>query len=385
MKKLILTAGVGVLATAAHAQSSVTLYGLMDAGVSYVSNAANNKGGSSHLFKFDDGVTQGNRWGLRGTEDLGGGLRAIFILENGFSVGTGTASQGGDLFGRQAFVGLSRDGVGALTFGRQYSFSTDYISRYAAGGVTVGNYAFRMNDVDQLTSSRINNVVKFSSADFSGLTFGAMYGFSNEAGDFAGAPTTTAAGVTTPGSSRTYSFGANYAHGSFAMGAAYTDIRYPTATSPAFPITIANVNTFGNKDLATLGVGAKYDFGKVLIFGNWTDTIFEGTQGQMSHFNNFEIDGRYMFTPALSAALAYTYSDLTGSSTGRWNQVSSILDYQLSKSTDVYIIGVYQKASGSNGNTPVQAEIGSSSSFFGNSGVGSDKQIAARIGVRHRF
>ncbi|WP_144143301.1 porin [Paraburkholderia sp. BCC1884] len=386
MKKWILTAGVSVLATtSAHAQSSVTFYGLLDAGVSYVTNAANSKGGSSHNFKFDDGVIQGNRWGFRGSEDLGGGMHAIFTLEGGFAVGTGVASQGGDLFGRQAFVGISQDGVGALTFGRQYSFSTDYISRFAAGGVTVGNYAFRMNDVDQLTSSRINNAIKFSSADFSGLTFGAMYGFSNQAGDFAGSPTTTTGGVTTQGSSRTYSFGANYIHGPFSMGAAYTDIRYPTSSSPAFPITIANVNTFGNKDLRTIGVGAKYDFGKVLVFGNWTNTRFEGTLGQSSHFNNYEIDGRYMFTPALSAALAYTFSDLSGSSTGRWNQVSSILDYQLSKRTDVYVIGVYQKASGSNNGVQVQAEIGSSSSFFGNSGSGSNKQIAARIGMRHRF
>jgi predicted porin len=115
------------------------------------------------------------------------------------------------------------------------------------------------------------------------------------------------------------------------------------------------------------------------------DTIFEGTQGQMSHFDNFEIDGKDTFTPALSAALAYTFSDLTGASTGRWNQISSILDYPLSERTDVYVIGIYQKASGSNGGVPVQAERGSSSSFFGNSGTGSDKQIAARIGIRHRF
>ena len=188
-KKVLTTATLAVFATAAHAQSSVTLYGLIDAGISYVNNSKPATG-HDNLFKYDDGVAQGSRWGLRGTEDLGGGLKALFVLENGFNSGNGTLGQGGALFGRQAYVGLSQDNVGSLTFGRQYSFSTDYLGgNYSTGGQTVaGNYAYHINDVDQLTSSRINNAVKFSSANFSGLTFGAMYGFSNQAGAFAGAP-----------------------------------------------------------------------------------------------------------------------------------------------------------------------------------------------------
>ena len=384
MKKMMIVTGLGVLATTAHAQSSVTLYGLLDAGVSYVNHAATATGGSASKVKLDDGVIQGNRWGMKGTEDLGGGLSAIFTLEGGLSVANGTAAQNGTLFGRQAFVGLSKAGVGSLTFGRQYSFSTDYIAKFAAGGLTIGNYAFRMNDVDQLTSSRINNAVKFSSANFSGLTFGAMFGFSNST-EFSGNPTTTVGTTTTAGSSRTVSFGANYDNGPFAIGAAYTDISYPGAASPAFPITIANVNTGGSKDLRTIGVGARYSFGPAMVFGNWTNTRFEGLTGQSSTFNNYEIDGKYSFTPAMFAALSYTYSDLTGFGTGKWNQVSSILDYALSKRTDVYVLAIYQNATGSNNGVPVQAEIGSSSSFFGNSGSGSSNQVAARIGMRTRF
>ena len=74
-----------------------------------------------------------------------------------------------------------------------------------------GNYAYHINDLDQLTSSRINNAVKFQSANFAGLTFGAMYGFSNST-QFAGTPTTTGANGS-QGSSSAYSFGANYAQG----------------------------------------------------------------------------------------------------------------------------------------------------------------------------
>lgn len=94
-------------ASAAQAQSSVVLYGVIDAGVSYVNHAAVT-GGSKSLFKYDDGVAQGSRWGLKGNEDLGGGLSAIFVLENGFNSGTGTLGQGSRMFGRQAFVGLTQ-------------------------------------------------------------------------------------------------------------------------------------------------------------------------------------------------------------------------------------------------------------------------------------
>ena len=194
----------------------------------YVNNAATPTG-HDHLFKYGDGVAQGSRWGLRGTEDLGGGLKALFVLESGFSSGDGTLQQGGALFGRQAFVGLAKNDVGSLTFGRQYSFSTDYLGgNYSMGSQTpAGNYAYHINDLDQLTSSRINNSIKFSSANFAGVTFGGMYGFSNQAGAFAGSPTTTAAGTTTQGSSSAYSFGLNYAGGPFGIGAAYTEHPLP--------------------------------------------------------------------------------------------------------------------------------------------------------------
>jgi predicted porin len=233
-KKILTTAVLAGFAGVAHAQSSVTLYGLIDAGVTYANHA---NAQAKDLVQYADGVAQGSRWGLRGSEDLGGGLKAIFTLENGFNSGTGALGQGGALFGRQAYVGLAQNGVGSLTLGRQYSFSTDYLGgSYTNGGQTVaGNYGFHINDVDQLTSSRINNSIKFSSANFAGLTFGGMYGFSNQAGAFAGAPGTT-------GSSSAYSFGLNYATGPFSIGAAYTDIRFPGSATPAFSTTLANAS-----------------------------------------------------------------------------------------------------------------------------------------------
>jgi predicted porin len=117
MKKTILAAAaLGSFSIAAHAQSSVTLYGLLDAGITYANKVATSTGHDS-LVKYGDGVASGSRWGLRGTEDLGGGLKALFVLESGFSTGDGTSGQGGALFGRQAFVGLAKDGIGSVTFG----------------------------------------------------------------------------------------------------------------------------------------------------------------------------------------------------------------------------------------------------------------------------
>ncbi|PRX33226.1 putative porin [Paraburkholderia sp. BL18I3N2] len=382
-KKVFAAATLAVFATAAHAQSSVTLYGVIDAGISYVNNSKTATG-HDNLFKYDDGVAQGSRWGLRGTEDLGGGLKALFVLENGFNSGNGTLGQGGALFGRQAYVGLSKDGIGSLTFGRQYSFSTDYLGgNYSTGGQTVaGNYAYHINDVDQLTSSRINNAVKFSSANFAGLTFGAMYGFSNQAGAFAGSPTVG----TTAGSSRAYSFGVNYANGPFGVGAAYTDIRFPAQSTPAFSTAMANVTTGTVRDLRTFGVGGRYTIAAATLWALYTNTRFEPITGGTTTFAAYEAGAKYAFTPALTAGAGYTYMHLSNANRGHWNQADLSVDYALSKRTDVYALGIYQIASGHNAATgDVQAQIGSSTSYFNTSGTGSDNQLAFRVGIRHKF
>jgi len=386
MKRTLLVMALAGASVAANAQSSVTLYGIVDAGVSYVNHSGTTT--SNKNFKYDDGVASGSRWGLKGNEDLGNGLSALFVLENGFNSGTGAAGQGGAEFGRQAFVGLADRGVGTLTLGRQYSFSTDFLGPLSQGNVTAdGNYGFHINDIDQLTSSRINNAVKFTSDNFYGFRAGAMYGFSNVAGAFNGSA--SAAG----GTSRAYSFGLTYANGPLAVAAAYTDISYPASSTTAFATSIANVSTAGAgtaagaviQNLRTFGLGAKYVFGPATLFGMWTNTHFLPVATGGSTANIFEGGVKYAFTSALSLSGAYAFTDLTGTKSGHWHQVNLTLDYALSKRTDVYVLGVYQKASGSNGGVDNQAEIGSSSSYFGNSGAGSTNQIAARVGIRHRF
>jgi predicted porin len=387
-KKVLMAAALSIPAAAAHAQNSVTLYGILDAGLTYVNNAATPTGHSS-IIRYGNGVAQASRWGMKGEEDLGGGLKTVFILESGFNTGDGTSAQGGALFGRQAFVGLSKSGVGTLSLGRQYAFSTDYLGTYySIGGVSaLGNYGFHQNGVDQLTATQLNNTVKFSSAEIRGFKFGAMYGFSNQAGAFAGSPPTTT--PASAGSSRVYSFGLNYANGPFGIAAAYTNIGNPTAATPPFTVSIANINTNAVKDLRTFGVGARYALGQALLFGNWTDTRLIPLTARASVLQSYELGVKYNITPALNVAVGDTYTKLTDGFNGKWNQVNTGLDLALSKRTDVYLLAVYQKASGSNlvggQEVPVQAEIGEATSFIGNSGTGADSQLAVRLGMRHLF
>ncbi|NIE68950.1 porin [Burkholderia sp. Ax-1719] len=385
-KKILTTAILGLIAGSAHAQSSVTLYGLIDAGVNYINHTQNATKGSSKAFTYGDGVAQGSRWGLRGSEDLGGGLKAIFVLENGFNSGNGQAGQGSSMFGRQAYVGLTQSNIGSITFGRQYSFSTDILgSLYSTGGNTVsGNWAYHVNDVDQLTSSRINNAVKFQSVNFSGFTFGGLYGFSNTT-SFAGASTTS-----TTSSSRAYSFGANYAYGPFSIGGAYTDITYPaSASTTTFSTSLANINAAtpsAVRDLRSFGFGGRYVYGPATAWLLWTNTRFEPITGSSTLYNAYEAGVKYAFTPALTGAVGYTYSRASGLFNAHWNQVNGSVDYALSKRTDVYGLVAYEEASGSYKGTPVQAQIGdSSSSIFAPSGTGSQNQLALRVGIRHKF
>uniref|UniRef100_UPI0011842E36 porin n=1 Tax=Paraburkholderia sp. BCC1884 TaxID=2562668 RepID=UPI0011842E36 len=162
--------------TVAHAQSSVTLYGVLDAGITYQSNVA----GKSR-WSEGTGIDQ-SLFGLRGSEDLGGGLKAIFTLESGFNLGNGRFSNDGGMFNRQAFVGLSSQ-YGTVTLGRQYDSMVDYFALTTANGNWAGYLFSHPYDNDNTDNSfRLNNSVKYTSPDINGLHFGGTYAFSNDTG-----------------------------------------------------------------------------------------------------------------------------------------------------------------------------------------------------------
>src|SRR5260370_13155151 len=129
---LALSAGAVSAPAVVHAQSSVTLYGILDAGITYVNNT-----GGSHVVKFDDGVSYGNRLGFKGVEDLGGGLKAVFVLESGFHLGNGTRAQGGAEFGRQAYVGVPNQ-WGTISAGNQPDMTNEFMEGYNISSLRTG-------------------------------------------------------------------------------------------------------------------------------------------------------------------------------------------------------------------------------------------------------
>ncbi|MGE8487927.1 MAG: porin, partial [Paraburkholderia nemoris] len=176
MKHIIAAAGLTAICatTGAWAQSSVTLYGSLDAGIAYISNA----GGHSKWIE-EQGNMQPDRWGLKGVEDLGGGLKTVFQLENGFYTNTGAFAKAGTLFNRQAFVGLSSDQFGTVTLGHQTPFSFDVLGPLSTAYQAASWYAFHPGNIDELADTGVvpfDNSVKFRSASFAGFSVGAMMG-----------------------------------------------------------------------------------------------------------------------------------------------------------------------------------------------------------------
>ena len=383
MKRTLLVAAVtGVVASTAHAQSSVTLYGLIDSGVTYT----NNQGGHS-AWQQTSGNINGSRWGLRGSEDLGGGLAAIFTLENGFNLNNGTLGQNSRLFGRQAFVGLSSAQYGSVTLGRQYDSVVDFLGPFSLTGTGQGGtYFAHPFDNDNLDNSiRINNAVKYTSANYGGLKFGALYGFSNSS-NFA--------------NNRAYSFGASYSYGGLNLAAGYLQFNNDM-NSLALSATGAGAETgtytFAAGTQRTFGGAVNYTFGPATAGFVYTQTNLDDTDGggvsagqsgtasgllfraNSARFQNFEGNVRYALTPAVTLAGAYTYtrSNFGGGVSPNFNQVSLYADYALSKRTDLYLLGIYQHVSSNpEVNAFINALAGASST---------QSQVAATAGIRHRF
>jgi general bacterial porin, GBP family len=392
MKKALATTLValtGMLCATAYAQSSVTLYGTLDTGLDYVSNQKTASGGKSN-WMLESGNLSTNRWGLRGNEDLGGGLSAVFDLENGFNIDNGKFSNGGDEFGRQAWVGIASKQWGTVTMGRQYDFLVDFVAPLSATGSGFGgNIADHPFDNDNLNNDlRMNNAVKFRSVTYDGLSVGGAYAFSNAAGGFS--------------NNNAYSFGAQWAGGPFNLALAYLQVNQPggvnqpTNTGGAVSSSDGNA-TFTGARQRILGAAGRYTFGAAtvgLVFTrtilNEPDQITQGGSystlgGDLLTFNNYELNARYALTPAFTLGGSYTFTDGHFSDDGKsiapkWNQFMLQADYSLSRRTDVYLQGVYQHVSGAQG----VAVLGNAS-IYSLAPSSNNRQAVVAIGMRHRF
>ncbi|ONC63433.1 porin [Burkholderia pseudomallei] len=380
-------AGFG--ASTAHAQSSVVLYGLIDTSITYANNQRTHGAGSpgSPGWAVTSGALNASRWGLRGREDLGDGVSAIFALENGFSGASGALSQKGvDMFGRQAWIGLKSKEGGALTLGRQYDLILDFVTPLGASGPGWGgNLAVHPYDNDDSNRNiRINNAVKYTSPTYRGWTLGAMYGFSNTAGQF--------------GNNAAWSAGLSYANGPLKLGAGYLRInRNPNAANAngALSTTDGSATITGGSQ-QIWAVAGRYAFGPHSIGAAWSHSATDRVSGVLQGgsiakldgnslvFDNFTLDGRYVVTPRLSLAAAYTYTmgrfdARSGETRPKWNHMVAQADYAFSIRTDAYLEAVYQRVSGGNGIPAFNATIWTlTPSANGN-------QVVVALGLRHRF
>jgi predicted porin len=208
------------VAGGASAQSNVTLYGMLDVGLVHDSGLPD----GHSVTKLSSGIFNGSRWGLRGREDLGGGLAAIFTAESGFQADTGAMGQGGLLFGRQAFVGLT-GGFGTLTFGRQYSAIDAVVATadpFGSGGagrnVSLVTASY-VNGTKAYYNNRINNSVVYATPKLNGYSAEVGYGFGEVTGNNS--------------ASRYIGGAAGYASGPLYVRLAHQDINDATATGGA--------------------------------------------------------------------------------------------------------------------------------------------------------
>ncbi len=130
---MLSVAGASCIASSAFAQSSVTLYGIVDTGLVYANNQASlgSTSGGHSVTKLASGIWAGSRFGLKGAEDLGGGTKAIFQLESGFNIDNGAQQYANAEFGRQAYVGVTNPTYGTFTAGRQYTSYYALLSPYS--------------------------------------------------------------------------------------------------------------------------------------------------------------------------------------------------------------------------------------------------------------
>jgi len=378
MKMKLFAAAVAAMAAGgAYAQSSVTLYGVVDAGVEYMNKAVTTTNGvpaagkGNNLWALQSGNQSGSRWGLRGVEDLGGGLKGIFTLESGFNVDNGTMGQGNRLFGRSAFVGLQSAQWGQLTLGRHTTPSYDFGLAFDPMAIS-SRYSIAAQD-PFLGSSRADNSAKYIGT-FGGLTVSGLYSFNNNNQEIPGNFT----------NGREYSFSAVYAAGPFSVGAVYDQSNRSAATA----LTTNNLIRRG-------AIAGTYAFGPAKVFAGYRYAkSFNGAvlPGAVSvtgvaapnTASNLAWAGLgWQLSPALSLTGAAYYQNLRNANAGNPWQFVALADYALSKRTDLYTSVSYALNSGKSslGVNGFNDQLGTSSE-----GVqpGSN-QFGAVVGIRHKF
>lgn len=339
-KHLIAFAACACLAELASAQtSSVTLYGIADAAVERIK-------GATSLTRLSSGQWNGSRWGLRGSENLGGGLSAFFQLEQGYTIDNGQLGQGGRAFGRQAFVGLSSP-MGDIRLGRQYSPFDDVAALVGTKTYDVLNVA---RAVGVENNDRLDNTITYLTPSLAGLVVQVQYSLGDERA------TTDAS----RNSNKSYSVGGVYKSGRVIGGFAFINI-----------IDVDGTAAGDQRRRAGMLVGG-YDFGALRF------NAYAHVQGLAAERKRI-LGGNVLvpvgaFTGAIGAAQV---TDATGSTADDDATIFTLQGkYDLSKRTFVYA----NLTSVSNGGT---AATGSNLGF--NSPLRGESSNGFQLGLRHAF
>lgn len=315
MRKKIIALSVASLAgvaapTLASAQSNVTLYGVIDSAILY-QGAPIAGTGTGGKWSLSGGGENSSRWGLKGEEDLGGGMSAFFQLESGILSNNGNYTMSA-LFGRMAMVGLSTR-YGKLSAGRQ--LTPYYLDAVIKGDAMEAGYLNYIGTVFNLYS-RVSNSILYSSPRLYGLRADLMYGFGNTAGNFTAASS--------------YNGALDYVNGNLhAAVAAYR--QFSTDGS-----TVAHSEV----------VSASYDTGPVILYGAAT-SVRSGLSGipgvtkQDTNVNAYSVSATVKVNPSNSVKLDVHYAtdQRKGPNTGGNALVlGAAYTYILSKRTNVYAI-----------------------------------------------
>ena len=348
--------------------SSVTLYGVADTFVQYLNN-----GGMSSISERSGGNT-GSLFGFRGSENLGGGLKAEFDLENGFNINNGTGFiDTSALFYRQAWVGLTHGAYGSLTLGRQYEPSfraiyptdpfraNDIMSPLSAGVLTVDRNTLST----QFIAGRASNSILYQSPVLGGFQVDAMYAF--------------AASVTQPEPATTgniLDLSASYSGYGLYAAIAYQYQHSAVATIPGLPgpLTLADTEHYS--------AGLAYRIGIVSLQANYSYNRAKAVPAHSlsalldtAHpYGLAEVGATIQATPADLFEIAGINRDVRGADDNAWG-IQAGYDHALSKRTTLYARAGYMKNHG-------EATMSWPGVRVQASGT---SQTLAVIGMTHRF
>lgn len=352
--RCVLAGAMGIGAAwgqSAAAQSSMTLYGTVDAALLYMSKTGSTTGNAGHSLSFSTSGEGPSTFGLRGVEDLGGGYQAVVALESGIDIANGGYdATNGNFWGRLAYVGMKTP-YGSVKAGLQYSpfLSTIYetdargFSDFGSGLMTyLGNVV--------VTGLSNPNAVSYTSPDIHGLQGSAMVALGGTAGDFK-------AGFE-------YSANLKYKLGGLDVQAAYYNGQ---AGGSGASIPVPSVIAFVGRT-----IGASYKYGELTAKASVVQYKLSG--GMDNHVYSGGVS--YDVTPSVRADWGIWYSRDSNNSSNHSLITAAGLDYFLSKRTNLYVQVAYLNNHGES-DMPLTVPNGVQAVSGG--------MFGTNIGIRHRF